>query len=379
MTASAPAAGVLGTAALLSLALAATPAAAVQFKVTNLVSDGSVPAVTIDSSLVNPWGVAFAPTSPFWVSDNKAGVATLYNGSGGKLGLTVTVPPTPSAPTGVVFNSTASSFQIGGTKPTFIFDSEDGVISGWASSFGTTAQTAFTSAAGTIYKGLAIASTLSGDHLYATDFHGGEVQMFTNGFASPATFTDPTVAPGYAPFNAQVLNGELYVTFALQDAERHDDIAGAGHGYVDVFDLNGILNRRIVSLGGEINSPWGLAIAPASFRELAGDLLVGNFGDGTISAFDDITGAFKGKLLGTDGKALEFDDLWALTPGNGAAAGDTQKIYFTAGLSDESHGLFASLAPVPEPGSWMLLIAGFGLIGAALRGRGKARPVRPIG
>ena len=369
MKASTRIAGLLGTVAALTLVLAPRPAAAVTFSVTNLVSDGSVPAVTTDSNLVNPWGVSFGPTSPFWVSDNKTGVATLYNGAGGKIGLTVTIPPSPSSPTGQVFNSGAgaSAFAIGGTKPAFIFDSEDGVISGWAGSFGTTAATAVTSSTGAVYKGLAIGSNATGDHLYATDFHNGVVEMYTNNFASPTTFTDPTVAAGYAPFNAQVLGGELYVTFAKQDATGHDDVGGPGNGYVDVFNLDGTLNRRLVSLGGEINSPWGLAIAPDSFHELSGDLLVGNFGDGTISAFDSLTGAFKGKLLGIDEKPLVFGDLWALTPGNDAAAGSSKKIYFTAGLVEESEGLFGVLTAIPEPSSWALMILGFGLTGAALR------------
>jgi uncharacterized protein (TIGR03118 family) len=374
----------LATAAALGLCVAAAPAAATTlFNVTNLVSDGSVPAATIDPDLVNPWGVAFSPTSPFWISDNGTGVATIYNGAGGKIGLTVTVPtPTggapPSAPTGQVFNGTAS-FAIGGTTPVFLFDTEDGTISGWAPSFGTTAALAPTPSIGAVYKGLAIASDSTGDHLYATDFHNGDVQKFTNSFASMTTFTDPTVAPGYAPFNAQVLDGELYVTFALQDPAKHDDLAGPGNGYVDVFNLDGTFNRRLVSQGGEVNSPWGLAIAPASFGTFAGDLLVGNFGDGTISAFDATTGAFEGKLLGWNSKPITFGDLWALTPGNGAGAGDTQKIYFTAGLHEESEGLFGVLSVVPEPASWALMILGLGLAGSALRGRRTMRHAAAIG
>jgi uncharacterized protein (TIGR03118 family) len=376
MTASSRIAGVLGTAAALTLALAAPPAAAaVTFAVTNLVSDGSVPAVTIDPNLVNPWGVSFAPTSPFWVSDNKTGVSTLYTGAGAKLGLTVTIPPSPSSPTGQVFNSgAATAFQIGGTKPLFIFDSEDGVISGWAGSFGTTAQIG-ASTAGAVYKGLAIGSDAAGDHLYAADFHNGVVQMYTNNFGGSTSFTDPSVAAGYAPFNAQVLNGQLYVTFAKQDAAGHDDVAGAGNGYVDVFNLDGTLNRRLVSQGGEVNSPWGLAIAPASFHDLAGDLLVGNFGDGTISAFDNLTGAFRGRLLGVDNNPLVFGDLWALTPGNGVT-GSSQQIYFTAGLVDENGGLFGVLTAIPEPSSWTLMLLGFGLMGAALRTRARPAAVR---
>jgi uncharacterized protein (TIGR03118 family) len=373
MTALRLAPGLLGAAAL-SLSLVATPAAAVQFVVKNLVSDGSVPAVTIDPDLINPWGVSYGPTGPFWVSDAGKGVTTLYNGGGTKLGLTVTIPPSPSSPTGQVFNSGgATAFQIGGTKPLFLFDTEDGTIAGWASSFGTTAQTAVTSSTGAIYKGLAIGSSGGNDLLYAADFHNGVVEMYKNDFSSFTTFTDTTVAAGYAPFNTQVLGGELYVAFAKQDALAKDDVAGAGFGYVDVFNLDGTFNRRIASLGGEINAPWGLAIAPPSFRELAGSLLVGNFGDGTISAFDPSSGAFRGKLLGLDGLPLVFEDLWALTPGNGFLAGDTQKIYFTAALTDEAHGLFGSLRAVPEPSSWALMILGFGLAGTMLRARSRTQ------
>jgi uncharacterized protein (TIGR03118 family) len=356
-----------GSAAALSLTLAVTSARAAEFDVTNLVSNGSVPAVNPpDPNLINPWGIAFGPSTPFWVSDNGADVATIYNGAGVKQGLTVSVP---SAPTGQVFNSTANSFQINGAKPAFLFDTENGGILGWAPSFGTTAMDAFPASVNAVYKGLAIGSTGGNDFLYATNFRAGVVELYKNSFGPPTTFTDLNVSPGYAPFGAQVLNGKLYVTFALQDAARHDDVGGPGNGYVDVFNLDGTFDHRIVSQGGEINSPWGLAIAPASFGSLAGDLLVGNFGDGTISAFNLTTDAFDGKLVGRDGKPLAFGDLWALTPGNGAAAGDTQKIYFTAGVSEESEGLFGALTSVPEPSAWALMILGFGLTGVALRSR----------
>ena len=361
------AAALLGTAAALSLSLAATASRAIEFKVTNLVSDGTVPAVTKDTDLINPWGVSYGPTGPFWVSDNGTGVTTLYNGAGAKLGLTVTIPPIPSAPTGQVFNSSAAGFAINGSKPLFLFATEDGSISGWAPAFGTTAATAIPAHSGAVYKGLAIDGP--GARLYATNFLQGNVELYTNNFAPPTTFTDPTVAAGYSPFNAQVLNGELFVTFALHNPGGEDDIAGAGNGYVDVFNLDGTFNRRIASQGDEINSPWGLAIAPTSFGNLAGSLLVGNFGDGTISAFDPLTGTFRGRLLDQDGNPLVLGDLWALIPGNNGAAGDRKKIYFTAALSEEAHGLFGSLTAVPEPGSWMLMILGFGLTGVALRTR----------
>ena len=347
----------------------ATPTA---FDVTNLVSDGFVPAAHIDPNLINPWGISHSATSPFWISDNGTGLSTIYNTTGTKLGLTVTIPPAGgSAPTGQVFNSTASDFAIGGVKTNFLFDGEDGRITGWAGSFGTNAQIAVdNSASGAVYKGLAIGNNGSGNVLYAANFNSGQVEMYSGTFASLGSFTDTTVAPGYAPFNVQALGGNLFVTFALQNAAKHDDVRGPGHGYVDEFSMAGVFEQRIETLGGAINSPWGLAIAPSSFGTFAGDLLVGNFGDGTISAYD-ISGApaFKGVLRDRLGNAITEGDLWALIGGNGGNGGSLDKIYFTAGVMDEAHGLFGSLSAAPEPGTWMLMILGFGAMGAALRRR----------
>jgi uncharacterized protein (TIGR03118 family) len=357
-----------------------------QVVVTNLVSNGAVPAATIDPNLVNPWGLAHSPTSPFWISDNGTGVSTLYNGAGTKVPLTVTVPPPPgsaqSAPTGVVFNGNAGSFQVSSGGKTgssaFIFSTEDGTISGWSPSVnGTQAILAADESnlgAGAVYKGLAIASTSAGNFIYATDFRNGLVEQFDSNFGLVRSFTDAAVAPGYAPFGAQVLDGHLFVTYALQDASKHDDVAGAGNGYVDIFNFDGTLFQRLVSQGGEVNSPWGLDIAPASFGADAGKLLVGNFGDGTISIFDLLTGNFMGKLLGDDGNPVSIDGLWALMNGNGGNGGDPNKVYFTAGLNGEQDGLFGSLSAVPEPSSWALMLFGFGVIGAGMRRRrgGKA-------
>jgi uncharacterized protein (TIGR03118 family) len=244
-----------------------------------------------------------------------------------------------------VFNGTPG-FQVGGETPFFIFDTEDGVIASWAPAFGTTAVVAVdNSATGAIYKGLA----LGGDTLFAANFNAGVVEAYDNTYAPLSTsFVDPGITSGYAPFNVQVLGDKLFVTFAMQDDTKHDDVAGKGNGFVDEFDLEGHLLHRVAS-GGPLDSPWGLAIAPDSFGKFAGDLLVGNFGDGTISAFNPLDGDFLGKLRGVDGSPLVIDGLWALVPGNDGAGGSSSKIYFTAGPDDETHGLFGSLTPNSTP------------------------------
>jgi uncharacterized protein (TIGR03118 family) len=317
----------------------------------NLVSDLPGVAAFQDPALVNPWGIVAGPTTPFWISDNGTGLSTLYNGSGTKIPLTVTVPAPlgvsgPSAPTGIVFNSGPS---FAGSH--FIFATEDGTISAWSG--GTSATLAAPGATGSVYKGLAT----SGNLLYATNFGLDRVDVFDSNFNAttvPGGFQDSKLPAGYAPFDIQNINGKLYVTYALQDAAKHDDVAGAGHGFIDVFDLNGNLLQRLTSQG-PLNSPWGLALAPTGFGALSGDLLVGNFGDGTIDAFNPNNGTLISTVDKTDGTPLVIDGLWGLSFGNGAQGQGLDTLYFTAGIPGpgqvEDHGLFGDISAAPEPRS----------------------------
>jgi uncharacterized protein (TIGR03118 family) len=204
------------------------------------------------------------------------------------------------------------------------------------------------SSQGAVYKGLAIGTNDDGTFLFAANFNSGMVEVFDQNFNQVNSFTDENLPQGFAPFNVQVLDGKLFVTFALQNEAKHDDVAGAGNGFVDEFDLQGNLLQRVAS-GGPLDSPWGLAIAPSSFGDLAGNLLVGNFGDGTINAFNLKNDHFDGKLLGANGAPITIGDLWALVPGNGSGNTDPNKIYFSAGVQNEAQGLFGTLSATPEP------------------------------
>ncbi|MDB5335759.1 MAG: hypothetical protein JWN70_1378 [Planctomycetaceae bacterium] len=324
------------------------------FETNNLVSDQAGQAPVVDPNLVNAWGLALSPAGPFWINDNGTGVSTLVDGEGVLQSLVVTVPTPlgvsgPSAPTGMVFNGTAD-FAVTGGASHFIFSTEEGTISGWNN--GTAAELKVdNSASGAIYKGLAIGSVGSDNFIYATDFHNGKIDVFDKNFAAvqPAgDFQVPKLQKGYAPFGIENINGTLFVTYAKQDADGVDDLHHKGWGFVAEFSTDGHYIKTLVERG-PLNAPWGLAQAPDDFGRFSNDLLVGNFGDGTVDAFDPDTGDFLGVVTDTSGNPLTIDGLWAIKFGNGAAGGDTDDIYFTAGPDDESHGLFGELGSAGDP------------------------------
>jgi uncharacterized protein (TIGR03118 family) len=338
------------------------------FHQTNLISDlGNQGAQVVDKNLQNSWGLAFTPTSPLWVADNNSGVSTLYSINAGgtkaaKVNLTVTLPGgrastnDGSSPTGLVFNPT-SGFVVttpaGSGAALFIFSAEAGQITAWnptadpVTNGASTATVKFSSPTA-VYKGLTIATTDAGTFLYASNFHDGTVDVFNSNFQLvhlAGDFTDPRLPPGYAPFGIQNINGLIYVSYALQNAAKHDDVAGTGHGFVDIYTNNGFLVKRLVSRV-DLDSPWGLAEAPAGFGPFGGDLLVGNFGNGRIHAFGLFSGVPRGALLNERRKPIQIDDLWALKFGT-ATTGGTGTLLFSAGINDEKDGLVGAVNPVP--------------------------------
>jgi uncharacterized protein (TIGR03118 family) len=354
-----------------------------RYVTTNLTADLTGVAPKTDPVLRNAWGVTFSPAaSPFWIADNASGCSTLYDGTGAKVALQVPIPlpdnsvpstacqaaspqtnpplPTPAAPTGVVWNPTtavATAFLVPGTSTpaSFIFDTEDGTVSAWANGVMPNNQAVIAfdnSKSGAVYKSLVFGTNAKGVFLFAANFNAGTVDVFgpanasSNGqYVLVTSFTDPKIPAGYAPFGIQNIDGSLFVTYAKQDAAKHDDAAGPGRGFVDVFDTDGNLLRRFASRG-PLNSPWGVARASYAFGRFSGDIVIGNFGNGQINAFDS-EGNFLGALRDANGKPLAIDGLWTLTLGGGRNS-NSDALYFTAGPNDETNGLFGTITPASK-------------------------------
>jgi uncharacterized protein (TIGR03118 family) len=320
------------------------------YNVHRLVADSAATqAAATDASLVNAWGLTAGPTTPWWTGNNGTNTSTLYNGAGSKVPLTVAVA---GSPTGTVFNGNASAFVVSQNGKSgaarFLFATEGGTILGWSPAVnGTNAIVAVDdSSAGAIYKGLATVN----DRLYATDFHNGRVDVFDSSFKPVTTsgFKDPKVAQGFAPFGIQAIGGNIFVTYAKQDAAAKDDVAVPGQAYVDEYSPDGQLIAGVVNSGKKnapLNAPWGLTMAPADFNVFGNDLLVGNFGNGRISAYTQIGSkwVYKGQLRVADGMPIAIDGLWGIAFGNGAAAGPKNTLYFLAGPGQEQHGLYGSI------------------------------------
>jgi uncharacterized protein (TIGR03118 family) len=352
------------------LSLPAAHAQVNSYKQTNLVSDTQGLAPVIDPNLVNPWGICIIPGDPFWISDNASptGVTSLYNAAGMIEGTFTIAPPAgssnPATPTGCVGNP-SGGFTLSGASSMFIFDTEDGTISGWtggtSSILAVDNSTKPTVATGAVYKGLALVTNSTGSFLLATNFRSGQVEIYDNTFKAtqvlgPGAFNDPAPpavptgsgSPGYAPFGVHVITvnntSMVVVTYALQDTPMHDPLKIAGSGFVDLFSSTGTMLRRITA-DSHLNAPWGVVIPPAGFGgSLAGDLLVGNFGDGAINAYNFATGAFIDQMKDSTGAPIINGSLWDMVFGaGGAETGDPNTMYMTAGLANEMHGLFAAI------------------------------------
>jgi uncharacterized protein (TIGR03118 family) len=328
-------------------------------------------ATTIDANLSNPWGIAIAPGLPFWIADNNSNLSTLYSGTGevetqeitGSTDTGIAIPSSAagvqSNPTGQVYNG-AGGFLIATPKgqetAQFLFDGEGGTIAAWANDSGAAAMTAYddgvvNGANHAVYKGLAIGTANGATYLYATDLHNNKVDVFDTNFAKPVAmqgkFVDPNLPAGFVPFGIAAVSNELYVTFAMQDQAMHDEVTGAGMGYVDAFDFNGNLLNRFAS-AGVLNAPWGIAVAPTGFGSLAGDVLIGNFGDGTVNIFTPNGTSLAtsvGALMVSNGGALSIPGLWSLAFGNGDPDKPTTTLFYTAGFANQTDGVFGSISP----------------------------------
>ncbi|HKW98940.1 MAG TPA: TIGR03118 family protein [Bryobacteraceae bacterium] len=323
----------------------------------NLVSDLAGIADHQDLSLVNSWGIVHGPSTPWWVADNGTGVSTLYNGAGVSIAALpfVNIPGPGNTgqgtPTGTVFNATAD-FVYKGVMTRFLFSTEDGTVAVWPAGAGINAQIAIdtsTSPAGAVYKGIAIGQQGAANRIYLANFHTGAIEVYDANFQPVSmptgAFTDGTIPAGFAPFNIMNIDGKLFVSFAMQkQPDRKDESDGPGLGYVDVFDGWGNLTMRLEH-GKWMNAPWGMAHAPANFGQWSNRLIIGQFGSGQIATFNANSGEFEGLLRGPHGKPININGLWGLGFGNDAAAGPSNTLFFAAGLDDEAHGLFGTLAP----------------------------------
>lgn len=324
------------------------PSPPIAFQITSLVSDqASAAAVTTDANLVNPWGLAYGPATDFWVANQATATATAYDGLG-RMPATPLVVSNPSlpghtmgGPTGVVYNGSA-----GFMGDQFILASLDGCLCGWSAGTATTRRVD-RSAASAVYTGLAIGTNGASTYLYAANFTGGTIDVFDSAYApvslGASAWVDPALPSDFAPFNVQALGGRLYVTYARRAPAAVRETTGAGLGYVSLFNFDGSFVRRVASTG-TLNAPWGLALAPATFGPVGGALLVGNFGDGRITAFNAATGTPLGQLSDAGGAPLAVSGLWGLAFGNDASAGKSTQLYVTAGPQGETHGLFATIS-----------------------------------
>jgi uncharacterized protein (TIGR03118 family) len=325
------------------------------YRQANLVSDAGSAASRTDPGLINPWGIAFIPGQTFWIANNKAGSSEVLDVTGALQSPSRIVIPSPSsdipsAPTGIVFNPIADDFFVRGTPAQLLFATEDGTVSTWAEIDGTFPETATlainNSVAGAVYKGLAILTPpCCREYLALADFRDGFIVPYDisfNRLATLGTFTDPDLPRGYAPFNIQQIGGQVFVTFALQDAAKHDPVAGAGSGIVDIFDQEGVFIRRFVS-NGPLNAPWGIVQSAAGFGPFSNDILIGNFGDGTINAFNPSNGNFLGSLKDSTGNVIRNAGLWGLIF-RADGVGDPNALYFTAGGDNEKHGVFGTIS-----------------------------------
>lgn len=318
-----------------------------------LASSGVITTPHTDANLLNAWGLAIQPGGVLWVADNNRNTATVYDGTGALQAPVVSLPAGTNgaaAPTGIVFNA-STDFLITtatGTAPAqLILAGEGGTLTAWARSVsGTTASIAYDDAAGgAVYKGLAMANNGTANHLYATDLHNAKIDVFDTGFhkvALAGTFADPAIPAGFAPFGIQAIGGQLYVTYARQDATATDETLGAGLGYVDVFNANGMFVKRFASAGA-LNAPWGMAMAPAGFVTASGNLLVGNFGDGVVNRYDAATGNFLGPLMLASGHSLGVPGLWALVFGDGSANLPATSLFYTAGPNNQTAGVLGRI------------------------------------